>query len=91
VYDHTRIASYQHWGASSAGQLRVRLLALDCRGAELAGGLSSDPILSGLRQTKVVNSDTVAAENVPASREKSRNQRLANLPTCYYKYVVEAL
>ncbi len=30
---------------------------------------------------------TVAAENVRASREKSGNQRLANLPTCYYKYV----
>ncbi len=30
---------------------------------------------------------TVAGENVRASREKSGNQRLANLPTCYYKYV----
>jgi hypothetical protein len=30
---------------------------------------------------------TVAAENVRASREKSGNQRLANLPTCYYIYV----
>ncbi len=30
---------------------------------------------------------TVAAENVRASREKSGNQQLANLPTCYYKYV----
>jgi hypothetical protein len=29
----------------------------------------------------------VAAENVRASREKSGNQQLANLPTCYYKYV----
>ena len=29
----------------------------------------------------------VAAENVRASREKSGIQQLANLPTCYYKYV----
>jgi hypothetical protein len=29
----------------------VRLLALDGRNAELAGGLSSNPILSGLRRT----------------------------------------
>jgi hypothetical protein len=29
----------------------------------------------------------VAAENVRASREKSGNQQLGNLPTCYYKYV----
>ena len=29
----------------------------------------------------------MAAENVRASREKSGNQQLANLPTCYYKYV----
>jgi hypothetical protein len=30
---------------------------------------------------------TVAGENVRASREKSGNHRLANLATCYYKYV----
>jgi hypothetical protein len=51
VYDHTRIASYRRWGARSAGQLRVRLLALDGRGAELARVLSSGPILSGLRRS----------------------------------------
>jgi hypothetical protein len=51
VYDHIRIASYQHWGARSAGQMRVRLLALDGRSAKLAGGLSSDPMMSGLRRT----------------------------------------
>jgi hypothetical protein len=56
VYAHTLIASYQHWGARSAGQLRVGLLALDGRGAELAGGLSSDPILSGLHRTLIINS-----------------------------------
>jgi hypothetical protein len=33
------------------------------------------------------NGYSVAGENVRASREKSGNQRLANLPTCYYKYV----
>ena len=37
VYDHTRIASYRHWGARIAGPLRVQLLALDGRDAELAG------------------------------------------------------
>jgi hypothetical protein len=52
VYKHTHIASYRHWGARSAGQLLIRLLALDSKGAKLAGGLSSDPILSGLRQTR---------------------------------------
>jgi hypothetical protein len=31
---------------------QVRLLALDGRNAELAGGLSSNPILSGLRRTE---------------------------------------
>ncbi len=51
MYDHTRIASYRRWGAKSAGLLRVRLLALDGRSAELAGGLSSGPILSGLSRT----------------------------------------
>jgi hypothetical protein len=51
VYDHTHIASYRHWGAGSEGQLRIRLLALDGRDAELAGSLSSDPILSGMRRT----------------------------------------
>jgi hypothetical protein len=35
----------------------------------------------------VNNYRNVAAENVRASREKSGNQQLANLPTCYYKYV----
>ena len=30
---------------------QVQLLALDGRNAELAGGLSSNPILSGLRRT----------------------------------------
>ncbi len=49
-YDHTRIASYRHWGARSVVK-RVRLMALDGRNAELAGGLSSNPILSGLRRT----------------------------------------
>jgi hypothetical protein len=49
-YDHTRIASYGHWGARSVVK-RVRLMALDGRNAELAGGLSSNPILSGLRRT----------------------------------------
>jgi len=34
-----------------------------------------------------LNNNIVAGENVRASREKSGNQRLANLPTCYYKYV----
>jgi len=38
VYDHTRIASYRHWGARSAGQLCVGLLALDGRNVELAVG-----------------------------------------------------
>ncbi len=41
------------WGARSVGK-RVRLLAHDFRdadSAELAGGLSSDPILSSLRRT----------------------------------------
>jgi hypothetical protein len=37
-------------GLGSIGK-RVRLLALNSRNAELAGGLSSNPILSGLRQT----------------------------------------
>jgi hypothetical protein len=49
VYDLTRIASYQHWGAWSVGK-RVQILALDGKNAELAGGLSSNTILSGLRQ-----------------------------------------
>ncbi len=34
-------------GVTSVGK-RVRLMALDGRNAELAGGLSSNPILSGL-------------------------------------------
>ena len=51
MYDHTRIASYRHWGGRSAGQLRVWLLALDGRNAKLAKGLSSGPILSGQSQT----------------------------------------
>jgi hypothetical protein len=38
VYDHTRIASYWHCGARSAGE-RVRLLALDGNSAKPAGGL----------------------------------------------------
>ncbi len=45
VYDYTCIASYVRWGARSVGR-RVRLLALYGRNAELAGGLSSNPILS---------------------------------------------
>jgi hypothetical protein len=53
VYDHTHIASYQHWGARSVGK-QVRLLALDSRNAELAGGLSSNPILSGPRRTIIL-------------------------------------
>jgi hypothetical protein len=47
VHDHTHIASYRHCGVRSVGK-RNRLLALDGRNAELAGGLSSNPILSGL-------------------------------------------
>ncbi len=50
VYDHTHIASYQRWCVGNVGK-RVRLLALDDRNAELAGGLSSNPILSGPRRT----------------------------------------
>jgi hypothetical protein len=50
VYDHTHIASYRRWGARSVGK-RVHLLARDGRDAELSGGLSSDPMLSSLRQT----------------------------------------
>jgi hypothetical protein len=45
VYDHTSIASYQHWGVRSAGLLRICLLALDGRSAKLAGGLPSGLIL----------------------------------------------
>ncbi len=45
MYDHTHIASYRHWGVRSAGLLHVRLLALDGRSAELAGGLPSGFIL----------------------------------------------
>ncbi len=52
MYDHTRIASYRHWGARSAGILRVRLLALDGKSAKLAGGLPSGPILSRLRRSE---------------------------------------
>ncbi len=33
---------------------RTRLLALDSRNAELAGGFPSNPILSGPRQTKYI-------------------------------------
>jgi hypothetical protein len=50
LYDHTHIASFRHWGARNVGK-GVRLLALDGRNAELAGGLSSNPILSSLRRT----------------------------------------
>ncbi len=50
MYDHTCIASYRCWGVRSVGK-RVWLQALDGRNAELARGLSSNPILSGLRQT----------------------------------------
>jgi hypothetical protein len=32
----------------------MAILALDGRDAELAGGLSSDPILSGLRRTGIM-------------------------------------
>jgi hypothetical protein len=53
VYYHTHIASYRRWGARSVGSLRVWLLALDGRDAEVAGGLSSEPILFGLRRTMV--------------------------------------
>jgi hypothetical protein len=58
VYDHTHIASYRHWGARSAGELRIGLLALDCRSAKLAGGLPSGPILSGLSQTDIIYQNT---------------------------------
>jgi hypothetical protein len=51
VYDHTRIASYPHWGVSSAGE-RERLLALDGKSAKLAGGLPSGPILPELSRTR---------------------------------------
>jgi hypothetical protein len=53
VYVHTRNASYRRWGARSVGK-QVRLLALYGRDAELAGGLSSNPILSGLRRTRCI-------------------------------------
>ncbi len=55
VYGHTRIASYLHWGARSAGLLRIGLLALDSRSVKLAGGLPSGPILSILRRTPEIN------------------------------------
>ena len=42
MYDHTRIASYQHWCVGNIGR-PVRLLALDGRNAELAGGFPGFP------------------------------------------------
>jgi hypothetical protein len=65
VYDHTRIASYPHWGARSVAE-QVRLLALDSRrgvltstlhGSKLAGGMPSGPILSGLSRTVTLVED----------------------------------
>ncbi len=53
VYNHTRIASYGRWSARSVGK-PVRLLAFDSRSAELPRGLSSNPILSGLRRTELL-------------------------------------
>jgi hypothetical protein len=50
LYDHTHIASYWHCGARSVGR-GVRLLALDNRNTELAGGLSSNSILLGSAPT----------------------------------------
>ncbi len=44
VYDRTHIVSYRRWGSRSVGK-RVRLLALDGRNAELAGGLSISPCI----------------------------------------------
>jgi hypothetical protein len=52
VYEHTRIASYQHWCVGNV-ERRVRLLALVGNNAELAGGFLSDPILSSPRRTEV--------------------------------------
>ncbi len=45
---------------------QVRLLALDGRNAELAGGFPSDPILSGPRRTGAVCSHVPAQ---PAARQ----------------------
>ncbi len=53
MYDHTRNASYRHWCLGNVGR-RVRLLALDGRNAELAGGFPSDPILSGPHRTDII-------------------------------------
>ena len=44
---------------------QVRLLALDGRNAELAGGLSSNPILSGLRRTAI---NRLSHETVPLTK-----------------------
>ncbi len=40
-----------------------------------------------LKLCYTVKKGFVVGENVRASREKSGNHRLANLPTCYYKFV----
>ncbi len=60
MYDHTHIASYRDWGARSVGK-QVQLLALDSRNVELAGGLSSNPILSGLQPVSMTPVKNVCA------------------------------
>jgi hypothetical protein len=45
------------------------------------------PLSYNKQEVNTCTYNTVAGENVRASGEKSGNQRLANLPTCYYKYV----
>ncbi len=70
LYDHTRIASYRHWGARSAGLLRVLLLALDGRSAKLARGLPSGHIMSALSQTQLYSIEhnvTRLKESIPKS------------------------
>jgi hypothetical protein len=42
-------------------------------------------------QVRELKQKVVAGENVRASREKSGNHPLANLPTCSYKYVYVTL
>jgi hypothetical protein len=59
VCDHTHIASYRRWGVMSIGK-RVGLLDHDGRDADLAGGLSSDPILSSLRRTLLIQIPTLS-------------------------------
>ena len=87
VYNHTRIASYRHWGARSAGQLRVWLLVLDGRSAKLAGGLPSGPILSGLSGTPTFlekwtnGSSSKRMGNLSATFEKAESAYSISVPT----------